>query len=174
MRCKRQARSKSSSRAGSEQLCASPFNCFFFENIAVLVRATYSGERLATQDLRRQIKAPATTFRSTHLDAFQMSQNYLANWIDCICRRKTQNATVELGRPVSRVGHIANLTYRRKRRITLEKTTASQPDYERISNRDCLDSGPAAGPAGPSNLDQEPVENLELEVLLHYARLFFV
>jgi hypothetical protein len=75
MRCKRQARSKSSSRAGSEQLCASPFNCFFFENIAVLVRATYSGERLATQDLRRQIKAPATTFRSTHLDAFQMSQN---------------------------------------------------------------------------------------------------
>ena len=137
MRCKRQARSESSSRVGLEQLCASPFNLLFLREYCSSCASSYSGKRLPTQDLRRQIKAPATTFRSTHLECFsnvaELTKNHLANWIDYKCRHKTKNATVELGRPVSRGGHIANLTYRRKRRITLEKATASQPDYERKS-----------------------------------------
>lgn len=79
MRCKRQARSKSSSRVGRNSFVHRLSICFFFENIAVLAQATSAGNRLATQNLTRRIKAPATTFRSTHLDAFQMSQNSQAD-----------------------------------------------------------------------------------------------
>jgi predicted dehydrogenase len=47
-------------------------------------------------------------------------QNHMANWIDCIRSRKTPNAPVEIGYRSAVAGHMANLAYRTKQRVTLE------------------------------------------------------
>lgn len=47
-------------------------------------------------------------------------QNHMANWIDCIRSRKTPNASVEIGYKSAVAGHMANMAYRGKKRITLE------------------------------------------------------
>jgi predicted dehydrogenase len=57
------------------------------------------------------------------------SQNHIANWIDCIRSRKTPNAPVELGYRSAVAAHMCNLSYRQKRRITLEEAKAAQPEF---------------------------------------------
>jgi hypothetical protein len=57
------------------------------------------------------------------------SQNHIANWIDCMRSRKTPNASVELGYRSAVVAHMANLSYRHKRRLTLEEAKATQPEF---------------------------------------------
>ena len=53
--------------------------------------------------------------------------NHMANWIDCIRTRKTPNAPVERGYSSAIACHMANLSYRRKQRITLAEARAAQP-----------------------------------------------
>lgn len=55
--------------------------------------------------------------------------NHMANWIDCMRSRKTPNAPVELGYSSAVVAHMANLSYRQQRRITLAEAKAFQPEY---------------------------------------------
>jgi predicted dehydrogenase len=55
--------------------------------------------------------------------------NHMANWIDCMRSRKTPNAPVELGYRSAVVAHMANLSYRQQRRITLAEAKAFQPEY---------------------------------------------
>ncbi len=57
------------------------------------------------------------------------SQNHIANWIDCMRSRKTPNAPVELGYRSAVVAHMANLSYRHKRRLTLEEAKAIPPEF---------------------------------------------
>jgi predicted dehydrogenase len=57
------------------------------------------------------------------------TQNHIANWIDCMRSRKTPNAPVELGYRSAVVAHMANLSYRQKRRITLDEAKTSQPEF---------------------------------------------
>ena len=55
-------------------------------------------------------------------------QNHMQNWVDCIRSRKQPNATVEIGYLSAVAGHMANLAYRRKERITWEAAKAIQPE----------------------------------------------
>ncbi len=57
------------------------------------------------------------------------TQNHMANWIDCIRSRKTPNATVEIGYRSAIAAHMANLSYRRRQRITLEDAMSAQPEF---------------------------------------------
>ena len=57
------------------------------------------------------------------------SQNHIANWIDCMRSRKTPNAPVELGYRSAVVAHMANLSYRHKRRLTFEEAKAIPPEF---------------------------------------------
>jgi predicted dehydrogenase len=57
------------------------------------------------------------------------SQNHIANWIDCMRSRKTPNASVELGYRSAVVAHMANLSYRHKRRLTFEEAKATPPEF---------------------------------------------
>jgi predicted dehydrogenase len=57
------------------------------------------------------------------------TQNHIANWIDCMRSRKTPNAPVELGYRSAVVAHMANLSYRQKRRITLDEAKTAQPEF---------------------------------------------
>jgi predicted dehydrogenase len=57
------------------------------------------------------------------------TQNHIANWIDCMRSRNTPNAPVELGYRSAVVAHMANLSYRQKRRITFEEAKAAQPEF---------------------------------------------
>ena len=45
-------------------------------------------------------------------------QNHMANWIDCIRSRRTPNAPPEIGYRSALAVHMANLSYKNKRRIT--------------------------------------------------------
>jgi predicted dehydrogenase len=55
--------------------------------------------------------------------------NHMANWIDCMRARKTPNAPVDLGYRSAVAAHMANISYRQKRRITLEEAKAFQPEF---------------------------------------------
>jgi len=48
------------------------------------------------------------------------NQNHMANFIDCVRNRKQPNAPVETGYLSAVAGHMANLSYRRKERVTWE------------------------------------------------------
>src|SRR2546423_2905721 len=54
-------------------------------------------------------------------------QNHMQNWVDCIRSRKQPNASVDIGYLSAVAGHMANLSYRRKERITWEAAKAIQP-----------------------------------------------
>jgi predicted dehydrogenase len=54
--------------------------------------------------------------------------NHMGNWIDCIRSRKTPNASVEIGYRSAIAAHMANLSYRRKARLTLEEARAIQTE----------------------------------------------
>jgi len=56
-------------------------------------------------------------------------QSHMGNWIDCIRSRATPNAPVEIGYRSAMAVHMANLSYRQKRRITLEEAKAVTPEY---------------------------------------------
>jgi predicted dehydrogenase len=55
--------------------------------------------------------------------------NHMANWVECMRSRKTPNAPVELGYRSAVAAHMANLSYRQQRRITLAEAKAFQPEY---------------------------------------------
>jgi predicted dehydrogenase len=57
----------------------------------------------------------------TALNSQTPDQNHMANWIDCIRSRRTPNASVELGHRSAVAGHMANLAYGSKQRVTLEQ-----------------------------------------------------
>jgi predicted dehydrogenase len=57
------------------------------------------------------------------------NQDHMANWIDCVRTRKTPNAPVEIGYRSALAAHMANLSYRQKRRLTLEEARAIQPEF---------------------------------------------
>jgi hypothetical protein len=51
----------------------------------------------------------------------------MANWVDSIRSRQTQNAPAELGYRSEVASHMANIAYREKRRVTLEEARAWKP-----------------------------------------------
>lgn len=57
------------------------------------------------------------------------TSSHMANWVDCMRSHKTPNAPVELGYRSAVVAHMANLSYRQQRRITLEEAKAFQPEF---------------------------------------------
>jgi predicted dehydrogenase len=57
------------------------------------------------------------------------NQNHMANWLDCIRTRKTPNASVEIGYRSAIAAHMANMSYRKKQRVTLEMAMAAKPEY---------------------------------------------
>jgi len=56
-------------------------------------------------------------------------QDHMANWIDCVRSRKTPNAPVEIGYQSAVAVHMANLSYKRRQRITLEEAKAVVPEF---------------------------------------------
>src|ERR1019366_4683315 len=55
---------------------------------------------------------------------------HMQNWMDCIrSRNKKTNAPVEIGYLSAVAGHMANLSYRLKKRITLEEAIADHQAY---------------------------------------------
>jgi predicted dehydrogenase len=52
--------------------------------------------------------------------------NHMANWFECIrSRSHATNAPIEVGYRTAIAGHMANLSYRRKQRVTLEEAMAA-------------------------------------------------
>jgi predicted dehydrogenase len=58
------------------------------------------------------------------------NQNHMQNWVDCIRNRHAPNAPVELGYSSAIAVHMANLSYKKKQRITLEEAKAYVPEYQ--------------------------------------------
>jgi len=56
-------------------------------------------------------------------------ENHMQNWIDCIRSRRAPNAPVELGYRSAIAVHMANLSYKNKKRITFEEAKAIAPEY---------------------------------------------
>jgi predicted dehydrogenase len=65
----------------------------------------------------------------TTLTGQSPSQNHIANWTDCMRSRKTPNAPVELGYRSALAAHMCNMSYRQKRRLTLEEAKAATPEF---------------------------------------------
>jgi predicted dehydrogenase len=65
----------------------------------------------------------------TTLGGETKDQNHMANWIDCVRSRKTPNAPVELGYQSAIAVHMANLSYRHQRRVTLEDAKSVSPGF---------------------------------------------
>jgi predicted dehydrogenase len=57
------------------------------------------------------------------------NQNHMANWIDCVRSRAIPNAPPEIGYRSAIAVHMANLSYKNKRRLTLEEAKAIAPEY---------------------------------------------
>src|SRR5438552_6065270 len=57
------------------------------------------------------------------------NQNHMQNWIDCIRTRGVPNATAEIGYRSAIAVHMANLSYKKKQRITFEEAKAITPEY---------------------------------------------
>lgn len=53
--------------------------------------------------------------------------SHMANFLECVRSRKQPNAPVEIGYKTAVAAHMANLSYREKRRVTLESVTATAP-----------------------------------------------
>jgi predicted dehydrogenase len=56
-------------------------------------------------------------------------QNHMANFFDCVRTRQQPNAPVEIGYKSAVAVLMANISYREKRRITLEEAMAYHPQY---------------------------------------------
>jgi len=57
----------------------------------------------------------------------------MANWIDCVRTRKIPNASVEIGYRSAMAAHMANISYRRKERVTLEMAKSLPPESSDVS-----------------------------------------
>jgi predicted dehydrogenase len=55
--------------------------------------------------------------------------SHMANWIECMRSRKPPNAPVELGYRSAIAAHMANLSYREKRRVTLDEARAAKVEF---------------------------------------------
>jgi len=55
--------------------------------------------------------------------------DHMANFIDCVRSRKTPNAPAEIGYRSAVAVHMANLSYRRRQRITLEEAKSIKPEF---------------------------------------------
>src|SRR5215831_7068742 len=56
-------------------------------------------------------------------------QDHMKNWVECIRSRDTPNAPAEIGYRSAIAVHMANLSYRTKKRITLEEAKAFTPEF---------------------------------------------
>jgi len=56
-------------------------------------------------------------------------QGHMQNWLECIRSRGVPNATAEIGYRSALAVHMANLSYRNKKRVTLEEARAITPEY---------------------------------------------
>lgn len=56
-------------------------------------------------------------------------QNHMQNWIDCVRSRGTPNAPPEIGYRSAIAVHMANLSYKNKRRMSLEEAKAMTPEF---------------------------------------------
>ena len=56
-------------------------------------------------------------------------QDHMKNWVECIRTRGTPNAPAEIGYRSAIAVHMANLSYKKKQRITLEEAKAFTPEY---------------------------------------------
>ena len=56
-------------------------------------------------------------------------RDHMANWIDCVRSRGVPNAPPEIGYRSAIAVHMSNLSYKNKRRITLEEAKAITPEY---------------------------------------------
>jgi predicted dehydrogenase len=56
-------------------------------------------------------------------------QDHMANWIDCVRSRGVPNSPPEIGYRSAIAVHMSNLSYKNKRRITLEEAKAITPEY---------------------------------------------
>jgi predicted dehydrogenase len=52
-------------------------------------------------------------------------QDHMANFIDCVRSRKEPNAPVDVGYKTAVAAHLANLSYRQKQRVTLDRATTT-------------------------------------------------
>ena len=57
------------------------------------------------------------------------NQDHMANWIDCVRSRGIPNAPPEIGYRSALAVHMANLSYKNKKRITLEEARTIVPEY---------------------------------------------
>jgi hypothetical protein len=57
------------------------------------------------------------------------NQNHMQNWIDSIRTRRAPNAPAEIGYRSAIAVHMANLSYKKKQRITLDEAKAFTPEY---------------------------------------------
>jgi predicted dehydrogenase len=56
-------------------------------------------------------------------------QGHMENWIDCVRSRGTPNAPPEIGYRSAIAVHMSNLSYKNKRRLTLEEAKAITPEF---------------------------------------------
>jgi predicted dehydrogenase len=56
-------------------------------------------------------------------------QNHMRNWIECVRSRNQPNAPAEIGYRSAIAVHMANLSYKNKRRLTLEEAKAMTPEF---------------------------------------------
>lgn len=57
------------------------------------------------------------------------NQSHMQNWIDCVRSRSTPNAPPDIGYRSAIAVHMANLSYRNKKRITFEEAKEIKPEY---------------------------------------------
>lgn len=63
------------------------------------------------------------------VDGEDKGVDHMANWFECIRSRKQEtNANVEIGYRSAIAGHMANLAYRQKKRITLEEAMSAKAE----------------------------------------------
>ena len=53
----------------------------------------------------------------------------MKNWIECVRSRGVPNAPAEVGYRSAIAVHMANLSYKNKKRMTLEEAKAITPEY---------------------------------------------
>ena len=72
---------------------------------------------------------PVNRAQGTRLEGETPDQNHMKNWIDCMGTRKKPNAPIETGYRSAMAVHMANLSYRQKKRVTVEEAKAYKPEY---------------------------------------------
>jgi predicted dehydrogenase len=56
-------------------------------------------------------------------------QDHMKNWIECVRSRAVPNAPPEIGYRSAIAVHMANLSYKTKRRVTLEDAKTAKPEF---------------------------------------------